>query len=72
MNEQSSLEQNIADVKNELKIFSNLNIIVDKIETDGLLYSIVDFIEKLFKNELHFALSGELSRNAEIGYRDEA
>ena len=59
MQGQSSLEQNIADVKNELKIFSNLSIIVDKIETDGLLYNIVDFIEKLFKNELHFALNGK-------------
>ena len=48
-------------IKNETKIFANINFILDKIETDGYFENVQETFISIFSKEMAFAVSGKCS-----------
>ena len=46
-------------IKNETKIFANINFILDKIESDGYFGTVQDTFSLIFSKEMAFAVSGK-------------
>lgn len=53
----------------ETKIFRNIHIILEKVEQDGYFDSLFDTFKKIFSEEIHFALTGHLTRAAQTGFQ---
>jgi hypothetical protein len=53
----------IGKIKNETKIFSNINFILDKIESDGYFDSVQSTFGVIFSKEMAFAVSGKINQS---------
>ena len=50
-------------VKNETKIFTNINYILDKLEGDGYFLSVKDTFCLILEKEMTFAIGGTFKKN---------
>ena len=53
----------IGKIKNETKIFANINFILDKIESDGYFDAVQSTFGVIFSKEMAFAVSGKTDKN---------
>lgn len=50
-------------IKNETKIFANINFILEKIQSDGYFNSVQSTFGLIFSKEMAFAVSGRTDQN---------
>lgn len=53
----------ITKIKEELNIYCNFTAIVDKLDKEGHLKSVASSLDRVFVNEIDFALKGRLKRS---------
>ena len=51
-----------AKVRSEIKVFANVTCILDKIEQDGNFLMLSNMFQQIFKQEIVYAVYGELNR----------
>lgn len=55
-----------SQVKSDIKVFSNIACILEKIEQDGNFIALSSVFNQIFNTEVIYAVNGELSRVEEI------
>lgn len=58
-----STSQYYTPIKNELKVFSNISCIIEKVEHDGNLLLIENTLKNVIENELIFTICGFFKKN---------
>ncbi len=53
-------------IKNEIKLYQNMPCILDKLEEDGNINFLNSSFEKLFEQEINYAISGDIKRTQKI------
>jgi hypothetical protein len=56
-------------LKSDIKIYSNVFSILDKIEADGYLSLLTSSLQFIFQKEISFAVSGKVIRNQQAQAR---
>lgn len=59
--ENQPVECFFSDIRNDIKIYTNVSSILEKSERDGYLDMIRDTIDEVLKKEISFAVQGELN-----------
>lgn len=59
--ENQSVDSFFSDVRNDIKIYTNVSSILEKSERDGYLDMIRETIDEVLKKEISFAVQGKLN-----------
>ena len=63
LSSQKGIESFTNKVKNETKIFTNINYILDKLESDGYFFSVKKTFCIILEKEMKFAVGGKSNKN---------
>jgi hypothetical protein len=62
----SSTSSYYTSLKSDVKVYTNVFSILDKIEADGYLSLLTSSLQFIFQKEISFAVSGKFTRNKQI------